>query len=146
MLRTLTFALVAATLALPGTAMAKGAKHCPPGLAKKSPACVPPGLAKKGVEYEDDRYDRDDRDDDEWYGDRYDRIRVGDRIVLNGDDYHVVRVDDGRVVLRRDGTDYRLPRTSDGSDYVRMGDLIVKVDGKTKTVVDWVKMTDLILR
>lgn len=25
------------------------AKSCPPGLAKKSVACVPPGLAKKGV-------------------------------------------------------------------------------------------------
>ena len=23
--------------------------HCPPGLAKKSPACVPPGQAKKGL-------------------------------------------------------------------------------------------------
>lgn len=26
------------------------AKDCPPGLAKKDPACVPPGLAKKGVD------------------------------------------------------------------------------------------------
>lgn len=34
--------------------------HCPPGLAKKSPACVPPGQAKKGYYRVGDRYDRDD--------------------------------------------------------------------------------------
>ena len=35
--------LAAMPLALPATAQPKG---CPPGLAKKDPACVPPGLAK----------------------------------------------------------------------------------------------------
>ncbi len=40
-------ALAALPLALPAAAQPKG---CPPGLAKKSPACVPPGLAKKGVQ------------------------------------------------------------------------------------------------
>lgn len=147
MKKTLTFALLALSLALPGAAVAKGPKHCPPGLAKKDPACVPPGQAKKDVRYDDDRRDHDDdysRDDD-WHDDRFDRIRVGDRVVLNGDDYTVVRADDGRIVLRRDDTLYRLPRAGDGSDYVRMGDVIVRVDPKTKAIVDWIKLTDLIL-
>ncbi|WP_226941824.1 hypothetical protein [Pseudooceanicola spongiae] len=62
----LTIALGSATLAtLPHSANAlipddvmvfKAASHgntrgCPPGLAKKSPACVPPGLAKKVMPY-----------------------------------------------------------------------------------------------
>ncbi|MBY6119310.1 MULTISPECIES: hypothetical protein [Mameliella] len=42
--------LAAMPLALPATAQPKG---CPPGLAKKDPACVPPGLAKKGVKAPD---------------------------------------------------------------------------------------------
>ncbi|QFT59688.1 hypothetical protein FIU94_12710 [Sulfitobacter sp. THAF37] len=39
-------------------------RNCPPGLAKKTPACVPPGLAKQGVtqdqwlSYDDAEYDR----------------------------------------------------------------------------------------
>ncbi|APE43787.1 hypothetical protein BOO69_10460 [Sulfitobacter alexandrii] len=39
-------------------------RNCPPGLAKKTPACVPPGLAKQGVTqdqwlgYDDAEYDR----------------------------------------------------------------------------------------
>lgn len=37
---------------------AQAAVHCPPGLAKKSPACVPPGQAKKRLGLKrGDRYD-----------------------------------------------------------------------------------------
>jgi len=57
------FALAAALglglAALPAAAAPPGAGNCPPGLAKKSPACVPPGLAKKGVHI-GDRLDRDE--------------------------------------------------------------------------------------
>ena len=39
-------------------------QFCPPGLAKKSPACIPPGQAKKyGYDDDEDRYGRDDRYD-----------------------------------------------------------------------------------
>ncbi len=145
MIKTVTLSLMIAALSVPGAAMAKGPKHCPPGLAKKNPACVPPGQAKKGVRaddtYTDDRYERDH---DDWYGDRYDRIRVGDRIVLEGEEYTVVRSENGRVVLRRHDTLYRLPRIGDGSEYVRMGDVIVKVDPKTRAIVEWIRLTDLI--
>ena len=144
MKKTLIFTLTIAALSLPGAAIAKSPKHCPPGLAKKNPACVPPGQAKKGVRY-DDKYTDDRYEHDDDYGDRYDRIRVGDRVVLNGDEYTVVRAEDGRVVLRRDDRLYRLPRIGDGSDYVRMGDVIVRVDPKTKAIVDWIRLTDLIL-
>lgn len=56
MIRLLTAAAVAAALASPTMATAAGNGHgpaahqpngCPPGLAKKSPACVPPGHANK---------------------------------------------------------------------------------------------------
>ncbi len=145
MIKTFTLSLMIVALSVPGAAMAKGPKHCPPGLAKKTPACVPPGHAKKGVRagdtYTDDRYERDH---DDWYGDRYDRIRVGDRVTLEGEEYTVVRSENGRVVLRRNDTLYLLPRIGDGSEYVRMGDVIVKVDPKTRAIVEWIRLTDLI--
>ena len=47
MTRTLTLILAAATLQIATPALAKSAKHCPPGLAKKNVPCVPPGQAKK---------------------------------------------------------------------------------------------------
>ena len=141
------FALaLAATLVLPaGAAIAKekGGRHCPPGLAKKDPACVPPGLANKGVRYEDDRDsdDRYERDDDD---DRYDRLETGDRIVMDGREYEVLRIGDS-VILRREDDLYRLPRADDGSDYVRMGDVIVKVDRETKAAIQIIQLADLIL-
>lgn len=52
-------------------------RNCPPGLAKKTPACVPPGLAKKGVtqeqwlSYDDAEYDR------LWLRQRDDYLRRG---------------------------------------------------------------------
>lgn len=39
--------LAAITMGLGAQNVAAGNNGCPPGLAKKSPACVPPGLAKK---------------------------------------------------------------------------------------------------
>ena len=45
-----------------------GQKACPPGLAKKDPACVPPGQARKGWHRGDYVGDRD-----------YHRIRYPDR-------------------------------------------------------------------
>ena len=41
--------LIAFSLALPLASQVE-AKDCPPGLAKKSPACIPPGQAMKGVD------------------------------------------------------------------------------------------------
>lgn len=143
---------LAASLVLPGAAMAKGPKGCPPGLAKKEPACVPPGQAKKGLRYDEDyargdRYDDDDdrydRDDD-WYGDEYDRLETGDRIVMDGREYEVIRIGD-RIILRREDDAYKLPRIGDGSEYVRMGDVIVRVDRKTRAAIQIIELADLIL-
>ncbi|WP_375173321.1 excinuclease ABC subunit A [Pseudooceanicola sp.] len=53
---------------------------CPPGLAKKSPACVPPGLAKKGG------------------------LQIGDRLV---DERYIVIRDPARYGLDPYGTYYR---------------------------------------
>ncbi|WP_300029479.1 excinuclease ABC subunit A [uncultured Roseobacter sp.] len=72
--------LTAFALALPLSAEA-APKHCPPGLAKKSQACVPPGQAKKAG---NPRWSRGD--------------------VISGD-YVVVR-DPGRYGLDRSGTYY----------------------------------------
>ncbi len=92
----LTFALLilALTASLaPVPAMAKGG-HCPPGLAKKSPACVPPGLARhsRGGWDEGDRFDDDDHP--HWITDRslYDlpRLPAGQRYVILGNRIYVV--------------------------------------------------------
>jgi hypothetical protein len=152
-------------------ALAKNNKGCPPGLAKKSPACVPPGLAKKGVtarDYEEMRHDDDDDDDDDHHHDRYrhadddddyvyDRWRrgdrlppdryvileEGDRVIFEGEEYIVVDTDHGTVLKRGDDW-YRLPRYDD-SEYVRIGDAILRVDRDTKAVIDLIRLVDLIV-
>ncbi|MCB1341235.1 MAG: excinuclease ABC subunit A [Pseudooceanicola sp.] len=112
-------------MALPDIAAAKDKGHsaagCPPGLAKKSPACVPPGLAKKM----DDHVRHDDRDDDHdrfRYSDRYDEVysyRIGDR--LRGD-YALIPSPD-LYGLDRHGT------------YYRVGDGVYQVDKDTMEVM-----------
>jgi hypothetical protein len=156
-------AMIAAAVTLasaPADAKDKGAKFCPPGLAKKSPACIPPGQAKKG-NYSSDRDDRDhdrdrwhsdddDRDHDRWRrGDRIDRDRYivlqeGDRVTFEGREYLVVDTDNG-TVLRRGDDWYRLPRYNDGSDYVRIGDSVVRVNRETREVIELIRLADLIL-
>lgn len=122
-MKKLAIILGAVTLLSAAPALADS-KGCPPGLAKKSPACVPPGLAKKGDH--DRRYD--DRHDDDRRADyerdrRYD-WRVGDR-WQDRDDY--IRI--------RDWDRYGLPRLGDGEAYYRVGDNVVKVDRDTMKVV-----------
>ncbi len=89
MMRFCTILLLATALATP--AAAQGRAGCPPGLAKKSPACVPPGLAGKSWRT-GDRYDGPWVPVDWW---RYDlpRPRPGEAWIRVGDDV-VVRVDD----------------------------------------------------
>ena len=120
-------------------AAGKGAKNCPPGLAKKTPDCVPPGLAKKGVTAEDRGYDIGDRIEDA----DYIVLREGDRVIFEGREYVVVDTNNG-TVLRRGDDRYRLPRSS-SSDYVRIGGSLIKVDRQTKEVVDLIRIADLIL-
>ncbi|PWJ12131.1 excinuclease ABC subunit A [Jannaschia seohaensis] len=79
--------LLAMLLLLAPPALAQGNGGCPPGLAKKSPACVPPGQAKKAGYAVGDRYEG------AWDTVRRDRyglpplaegeayVRVGDRIL-----------------------------------------------------------------
>lgn len=120
-------------------AAGKSGKHCPPGLAKKTPACVPPGLAKKGVTADDRGYDVGDRIPDT----EYVILAEGDRVIFEGREYVVVDTDNG-TVLRRGDDWYRLPRDR-SSDYVRIGDALVKVDRETKQVIDFIRLADLIL-
>ena len=111
-------ALTSAALCLGGMpAQADGKGHgkhkkseahysCPPGLAKKSPACVPPGLAKG---------DWDDDEDTSHYTRRY---RVGDLLGLD------------RSYVERPSR-YGLP---DGSYYVSNG-YLYRVDPDTMKVI-----------
>ena len=74
MFRFTTCALIASLTLVPMLAEAQGngrgngngrgdnPLHCPPGLAKKDPACVPPGLARQGVTTQDHL----GIDDDDW--------------------------------------------------------------------------------
>jgi len=137
-----TFAITAlALLAAPTDlyAAGKGAKNCPPGLAKKTPACVPPGLAKKGVTAEDRGYDIGDRIEDP----EYIILQTGDRVIFEGQEYEVVDTTNG-TILRRGNDRYRLPRDA-SSDYVRIGDSLIKVDRQTKEVIDLIRLADLII-
>ena len=86
----LALAIAVAPISLPAAHAQPGG--CPPGLAKKSPACVPPGQAKKQGYVDRDR-DRDryhrDRDDDD---DRSRWLTRGDRVI--GPDGRVYTVGD----------------------------------------------------
>lgn len=89
-------------IALPGTAFAQ--PKCPPGLAKKSPACVPPGQARRGVTAEEWRSRHapgDYLEEDRWTPlEDYDRdIYYGLPPLADGETYAVV--DGGIVVLSR---------------------------------------------
>ena len=97
---------LALALALPALpAAAAGPGHCPPGLAKKSPACIPPGQAKKwGI---GDRYDGP-WDRAEWW--RYD-----------------------------------LPRPRTDERWVRVGDVMLRVDEDTRRILDLIRLADLVL-
>ena len=132
--------LAAVGLATPDLASAKDKHHgakvqhvaggCPPGLAKKSPACIPPGQAKKlDGRHDDDRrvcIDRKgayvEREDAFRYNDRYDQVysyRVGDR--LRGD--YVLIPSPDLYGLDRYGT------------YYRAGDGVYQVDKDTMEVM-----------
>lgn len=89
--------------------------HCPPGLAKKDPACVPPGQARK--------HDRDHDRDRDWDDRRYGRD-VGD--VLRVGDYTIIRDGD----RDRYGFDDR-----DNWDYYRDGDRAYRVDRDTQKIL-----------
>lgn len=138
--------VLAATLLQASPSFAKGGKHCPPGLAKKSPGCVPPGQAKKGVTSKDwqkkrgqEEVTRDDYEDD------LDTaiLADGDVVRIDGEDYVVIDTQYGPILRRGDDL-YRLPRYDD-SEYVRVGDALVRVDRETKNIIDWIKLTHLIL-
>ena len=90
---------VLAALMAAGSAGA-GNGHCPPGLAKKSPACVPPGQAKK--------YHAGPRIGDRVTDYPYHLIRYPDRYDLpplhRGERYYVI---DGQI-LRVDQDTYQI--------------------------------------
>ncbi|NHF74310.1 hypothetical protein [Paracoccus xiamenensis] len=90
--------------------------HCPPGLAKKDPACVPPGQARKH---------RADRDRDDYR----DYRRVGE--VIRVREYTVIRDVD------RYGWDER-----DGWDYYRDGDRAYRVDRDTRKILAVMELID----
>ena len=87
--------LLAASVALPAPAQPA---HCPPGLAKKTPACVPPGQARKGVTA------REWRRGDRVAGYDYVIIRDWDRYRLDppsrGEQY--IRIADSLLKINRD--------------------------------------------
>lgn len=148
--------MTAAAVALPVAAPAKDKGHgndnaghaaagCPPGLAKKSPACVPPGLAKKAPAYDGGHVHRDDRvvihdghthlDSDGRvviYNDRYDSVyhyRIGDRV-------------DGDYVVVRDPQLYGLD--PDGL-YYRVDNGVYQVDRETQEILAIIGLASRIL-
>lgn len=130
----------AAACDLSGSASwAKEAKACPPGLAKKTPACVPPGLARKGVTSGDWQEDRAEDLDEQPAA----ILKSGDVVIIEGEEFIVIETTSGPVLRKGDGI-FRLP-TQDWDDYVRIGDAIVRVDPETKAVIELIRLVDLIL-
>jgi hypothetical protein len=108
--------MLAAAVALGTAAPAlAGPKGCPPGLAKKSPACVPPGHANKGgrdYDYDDDR--------------RVTREVVRERYYITDYDYVPLR-DPGR---------YTLPPLQPGEAYYVANNQVYRVDTGTRQILD----------
>ncbi len=92
-----------------------GGGFCPPGLAKKSPACVPPGQAKK------------------YRHEEHERFRRGDRI--DHYDYHLIRYPD------RYGLDPLRP----GERYYVIDGQILRVDQETYEVLDVIRAVSALL-
>lgn len=67
---------------------------CPPGLAKKDPACVPPGLAKKGAVRHGTRVG--------------DVLRVGDHVIVSDPRRYDLEPRAGWDYYRDDNTIYRV--------------------------------------
>jgi hypothetical protein len=107
-------ALLAALMAA-GPALADKKGFCPPGLAKKSPACVPPGQAKK--------HDDDDRD----------HLRRG--VVIRDYDYHLIRYPDR----------YGLDPLRAGERYYVVNGQILRVDQDTYEVLDVIRAVSALL-
>ncbi|WP_425070891.1 excinuclease ABC subunit A [Sagittula sp. S175] len=117
MIRLLTAAAVAAALTSPMMATAAGNGHgpaahqpngCPPGLAKKSPACVPPGQTNSG------RANKTAPQDTTFI------YAPGDRITRN----YIVLDNPAHYGLNPDGA------------YYRVGDQVYQIDRHTKEVLD----------
>ena len=151
-MKTTLTAMFAALILIPLSAEdvhAKGKKGCPPGLAKKSPACVPPGLAKKGVTAEEWQSQRggeeetasDETSDENGNDDEIQILADGDRVTIDGEEYIVIESDDGPILQRGDDL-FDLPGTFD--DYVLVGDSLVRVDPKTKAAIELIQLADLI--
>ena len=152
----LTFAAALVAIGLAGPALAdKHGKHdrnnskhvqafCPPGLARKSPACIPPGQARKSARHDDHRDDRwrDDRRDDRWRDDDWRdhdddwRRTHWDRYVRVGD--HV----DGRWVYVQDPYRYGL---DPDYMYYRALDRIFRVDPQTRQVLTFIGLVGSLL-
>ncbi|TKW68438.1 MAG: hypothetical protein DI616_00060 [Paracoccus denitrificans] len=96
------------------------ASSCPPGLAKKSPACIPPGqVGRHGRDHDRDR----DRD----------HVRYGNGVgeVLRIGDYTIIRDLDRYGLQDRD--DWR---------YYRDDDRIYRVDSNTQKVLAVLNLID----
>ena len=121
----------------------KGNQHvtafCPPGLAKKRPACVPPGQAKKAARVDRDHHDHDDHAHDDRDHDRV-ILRIGDRHYRVGDrlvepSYHYVRRPDL----------YGLDPLYDGTRYVIVGNNLMRVNSETLELLALIRIVDSIL-
>lgn len=94
-----------------GHGNAHAAAGCPPGLAKKDPACVPPGQAMKGVDAVDWRH----------------RHEIGE--VLPEANFYWL-----------DPDNYDLPRLPDGQAYVVADDVVFAIDRQTYEVMQLINL------
>ena len=105
--------------------------------------CAVPCQRTRSGQIEELPADYDWRRGDRISRDRYVILDEGDRVIFDGQEYVVIDTDNG-TILRRDDDFYRLPRYDD-SDYVRIGDQVLRVNRETKEVIDLIRLADLVL-
>ncbi|WP_375260808.1 hypothetical protein [Palleronia sp.] len=115
---TLTAMALSALLSAPGRPADAQPAGCPPGLAKKTPACTPPGRAKEGVTTK------------QWLT----RHRIAERVEPDT----IVWVDD----LAR----YELPELSDGRRHAKIDGMLVALDPESYEILQLVRSATAVLR
>lgn len=109
-------AATAAALALTGApALAETVKHCPPGLAKKDPACVPPGQVGKS-----------------W---------TPDRVYIEGDRIR----GDYVIIPEAEWEELSLTPIADDTVYVVIDNQIVRVKQSNLVVIEPVRILENVL-
>ena len=139
----LTFALIAGLAAMPVALEAQGngngngrgnnPLNCPPGLAKKDPACVPPGLARQGVSTQQ-YLDLSDQEWEQATAENPDLLE-GNDVIVTDEDFVVGPLTEKEIIDLFD-----LDAPDDGQTYALIDGQVVELGTEDKIIFDQVKV------